>query len=98
MNAVHLTRDLSYARIYWNRVAAESDPVAVKRAERAFETARGFLRKHLGKTLSLRIVPQLEFRYDEALERGRRIDALIGELEIPAETAPGTDVPDESDE
>lgn len=83
VNAVKISRDLSFARVYWNRVATDRDELAIARAQRAFDKAKGFLRKHLGKTLHLRIVPELDFRYDEAIERGRRMDELLHDLAIP---------------
>jgi ribosome-binding factor A len=40
----------------------------------------GQFRHHLSKTLTLRIVPKLKFFYDESVERGTYINALINSL------------------
>lgn len=86
INAVHMSPDLSHARVYWAPVAPEVDPKAVEAAERGFRKAAGFLRRHVGKTVRLRVVPELSFVYDESVERGRHLDELIGGLEIPEES------------
>jgi len=39
--------------------------------------AAGFLRSELAHRMMLRIVPQLQFKYDESIERGMRISQLI---------------------
>ena len=39
--------------------------------------AAGFLRHELGQRMLTRTVPQLRFVYDESIERGSRLSALI---------------------
>ena len=41
----------------------------------ALRKVAGKIRHHLGKRIQLRYTPELDFRYDEAPERGGRIDA-----------------------
>lgn len=90
ITAVDLTRDLSYGRVYWNRVSEETDARAIASTERALEKAKGFLRSYVGRQVRLRVVPELEFRYDESIERGRRMDNLLANLDIP-DTDDGAD-------
>lgn len=74
MTAVEVSRDLAYARIY---VTSMGDPA--ERAERVAELNRAapLLRRELGRRMRIRTVPKLEFRYDEVIERGARLSALI---------------------
>ena len=74
MTTVEVSRDLAYARIY---VTSMGDPA--ERAERVAELNRAapLLRRELGRRMRIRIVPKLEFRYDEVVERGARLSALI---------------------
>ncbi|MDS4025984.1 MAG: 30S ribosome-binding factor RbfA [Candidatus Contendobacter sp.] len=72
--SAEVSRDLAYARIY---VTAVCDPA--ERAELVAELNRAapLLRRELGRRLRTRTVPKLEFRYDETVEHGARLSALI---------------------
>jgi len=74
MTGVEVSRDLAHARIF---VTLVGDPT--ERAERVAELNRAapLLRRELGRRMRIRTVPALEFRYDEVVERGARLSALI---------------------
>lgn len=74
MTSVEVSRDMAYARIY---VTLFGD--ASERVERVAELNRAapLLRRELGRRLRLRVIPRLEFRYDEVVERGAQLSALI---------------------
>ena len=52
-------------------------------AMRALTRATPFLRRQLGQRLRLRRVPELGFFYDEAIEKGDRIERILLELKQP---------------
>lgn len=83
INAVKMTPDLGFARVYWAPIGAEPDPKVIRAVERALAKAGGFLRAHVARQVRLRTVPELDFVYDVAIERGRRLDSLIDGLDIP---------------
>lgn len=70
---VKVTRDLSHARVFFSTL----DDIDHKEITKALEGAGGFLRGELGRMLTLRIVPNLHFHYDESLEQGQRLRSLI---------------------
>lgn len=72
-----ITPDLSVARVYYSVVG---DAEQVQQAQEGLERAKGYLRRELAARLKLRVVPQLEFHYDEALQQGRRIDDLLDKI------------------
>ena len=81
---VRMSPDLRHARVYWNVVTAEPLSEREQRSfGRAVERAAGFLRKAVATKVALRFVPELVFTYDESIERGRHMDALLASLEIP---------------
>jgi ribosome-binding factor A len=41
------------------------------------KSAGGFIRSRVARQLNLRLVPTIEFLYDDTEERGRRIDELL---------------------
>ncbi|MFZ1325014.1 MAG: 30S ribosome-binding factor RbfA [Candidatus Contendobacter sp.] len=72
--SVEVSRDLSYARIYVTAVGASAQRVELVTA---LNQAAPLLRRELGRRLRTRTVPKLEFRYDEVVEQGARLAALI---------------------
>ena len=74
MTSIEVSRDLAYARIF---VTLMGDPT--ERNERVAELnqAAPLLRRELGRRMRLRVIPKLEFRYDEIVEQGARLSALI---------------------
>ncbi|HUJ28941.1 MAG TPA: 30S ribosome-binding factor RbfA [Myxococcales bacterium] len=74
ITGVKMSPDLREARVYWT---VHGDPEQRKHTARGLENARGFLRREIGTELKLRLVPNLHFEYDEAIDRGERIEQLI---------------------
>jgi ribosome-binding factor A len=74
---VDLSRDLKSAKVYFSVIGGED---AVEGARAGLESARGILKREIGRRLSLRYVPELFFAYDESLDRGMRMERLLEEL------------------
>jgi ribosome-binding factor A len=74
LTGVELSPDYSYARIFY-RVVGDREAAAV-----GLERSRGFIRKRLGESISLRRIPDLDFRFDDSVDRGDRIDQILREL------------------
>ena len=74
VSAVQVSRDLAHAKVYvtvLGRDGAQAESLQV------LNHSAGFLRHLLGRCLILRSIPQLHFVYDESVERGRHLTALI---------------------
>lgn len=70
---VEVTRDLAHAKVFVTVLDASRSVEAVKAlAELARE-----LRFELGRRVRMRSVPELHFHYDDSVDRGERIDALL---------------------
>ena len=83
-----ISPDLRQARVYWT---VHGDAAVQAETKKGLEAARGFLRRELGQ-LGLRVVPDLAFTYDEAIDRGDRIDQLLREAK-EADTRRMSDAP-----
>ena len=59
--------------------------------------ARGAARRYLGKRIRLRYTPELDFKYDEAPERGGRIEAIL-EGVLPKGAGEDTGAPRDDDD
>lgn len=77
LTRVQVTADLQLARVYYSSLA---DDTARRETARALDRATPFLRRQVGSTLQLRRVPQLEFRYDEALQHQDRVEQILRDL------------------
>ena len=71
--AVEVSRDLSLARVYYTLL----DAAEQQQTQQGLENSAGFLRKKLSEVLSMRAVPALRFYYDDSVERGNQMSALI---------------------
>lgn len=80
ITAVKLTPDLQLATVYF-RIYGEANPGKIERATKGLESAGGFFRKRLSEALDIRRTPNLRFFYDESIERGARIEKLLGDLD-----------------
>ena len=86
---VQISRDLAYGKVFVNFVG-ERDQDQIDEAMAALNGASGYLRKLLGASIQLRIVPKLIFIFDETGRRGQHLSALIDlaiSKEMPADDA-----------
>lgn len=74
---VAVTPDLQQARVYYTTMG---DDKARKESRRALERAAPFLRRQIGRRLRLKRVPELDFFFDESIERHDRIERILQEL------------------
>jgi ribosome-binding factor A len=77
ITGVKMSPDLREARVYWT---VHGDPEQREHTAKGLENARGFLRREIGTELKLRLTPDLRFTYDEAIDRGERIEQLLRQL------------------
>jgi ribosome-binding factor A len=70
---VEVTRDFDFATVYVTALLPDTAKEAVKSLN---EMAKEF-RRELSKTMRMRRVPELRFKYDDSVDRGERIDALL---------------------
>lgn len=75
--AVEVTDDLSLARIYFTVIG---DDESKKNSEIGLNSAKGFIRKELGRVLTIRHLPEIIFKYDHSQEYGNRIDSILKEI------------------
>jgi ribosome-binding factor A len=75
--AVEVIDDLSLARVYFTVIG---DDAVKKNTEAGLNSAKGFLRKELGRVLTIRHIPELIFKYDHSQEYGNRIDSILREI------------------
>ena len=73
---VDTTTDLRYCRVYVS-VLDQSD---IKEVVKGLKSAAGYLRRELGRALTLRYTPELQFMADDSIERGVRMVSMIDRI------------------
>lgn len=73
LTAVRVTSDLSQAKIFFTTLDNSQHAVA----QEILNEATPYLRGLLARVMSLRIVPQIKFVYDESIERGLHMSEVI---------------------
>lgn len=74
---VQITKDLSFATVYFTTIAAQGRQ---DNALSALNRAKGFIKKEIARSVKIRKIPDLIFKYDEALDYGSKIDKLIHKI------------------
>ncbi len=79
LTEVKVTKDLSFATIYYSILSDEED--VLERAKKALDAANATIRMELAKQIkNVRKIPELIFKYDEALAYGNHIDQILKTL------------------
>lgn len=73
---VDLSPDLSYAKVYFTTLNEDKEKV-----KKDINGAKGFIRSLLmKKKIEMRIIPELNFVYDESIDYGNKIESLIEKI------------------
>ena len=78
VTAVEATPDLRYAKIYIS-VLDKGDAAEVVKG---LKSAGGYLRRELGRALSLRHTPELQFAADDSIDKGAHILQMLRDPEV----------------
>jgi ribosome-binding factor A len=72
LTEVQVSKDLSYAKVFYSVLGAEKD-----QAQEILDEAAAMLRGPVGRALKLRHSPELRFVNDELIESGAKLSGLI---------------------
>lgn len=75
VSEVQVSRDMAHAKVYATVLGAEAQET--DEAVDALNGAAGFLRRELGRRMTLRSVPALHFFHDLSFDRGAALTRLI---------------------
>lgn len=76
---VEVSSDLAYAKVFVTFLF-DHDEQAITQGMKGLEKAAPYIRTLLGKTMRLRIVPEIRFIYDESLVEGMRMSNLVSNV------------------
>ena len=96
VNEVDLSRDLSYAKVYFTIL--NDDSANIKAAILRLNEHAPLLRSMMGSAMRLRIVPELKFFYDKSLSEGIRMTSLVNQaVRIDKANNPEAELDQDSD-
>ena len=71
---VEVTSDYAHAKVFFSTLAGSEH---LDEVMTGLQKASGFLRRELGKRITIHTTPQLKFVFDQSLERGADLSKLI---------------------
>lgn len=77
---VRVTDDLRRAMVYVRLTRPDVSEAAARAAVEALRGARGFLRRELTPRLGLKFQPEIDFAWDDTVDRATRIETLLSEI------------------
>lgn len=96
VTAAEITPDLQHAKVFISVFGGPDGAPQV--VMKGLISAAKHLRGEIGHRLGLRYAPELRFVYDESVERGAKIEALIKEVATDGDVPETTDAPQEQDD
>jgi ribosome-binding factor A len=71
---VKVSPDLQQARVFYTTIGDEK---ARKDSAKALQRATPFLKRHVGRRLQLKRVPELTWMFDDSIEKNDRIERIL---------------------
>ena len=91
LQGVEVTPDYAHAKVYFSTLAGSAK---VDEVMTGLEKASGFLRRELGKRISIHTTPQLHFVFDQSLERGADLSTLIQKAVAISDSSKSSESPE----
>jgi ribosome-binding factor A len=73
---VNVSEDCRFAKIYFSVAGTLEDR---ERSKKGLESAKGYIRKELGRRIRLRYTPEIMFQFDPSIEYAIHMEELIQE-------------------
>lgn len=81
VTGVDITEDLKIAKVFVSVLKQEDRELTLE----ILNSARSFVRSEVAKRVRMKVIPSIEFKIDESIEYGARIDRLLKEIKDRAE-------------
>ena len=92
ITGVEVSADYAHAKIFFSSMSGREHLDSVLAG---LQKASGFLRRELGKRITIHSTPQLHFVFDESLERGADLSKLIQEAVSISKASDSSDASDD---
>ena len=79
LTGIHLSDDLKNARVYYSVMGDEEN---ILRTQAGLDSAKGFIKRKIGRRMNLRYVPDIIFEHDLSLEKGNKMERLFEKIKL----------------
>ncbi len=77
LTGIKVSKDLRHARIYYSIIGDKTNHQDV---QKGLLSAKGIIKKEVGRNLKLRYTPDIDFIFDDSLEYAEHIDKLLKQV------------------
>ncbi|HLD69954.1 MAG TPA: 30S ribosome-binding factor RbfA [Candidatus Omnitrophota bacterium] len=77
ITGAQVSPDLKYAKIFFSVLGGTKE---LENAKNGLNSAKSMIRRILGANLTIRYTPELEFLYDDSIQKSDRINQTLEEL------------------
>ena len=84
VTGVAVSDDLRHAKVYYS---VFGDEPARQESAAGLESAKGYMKRELGRRIRLKFVPEITFFRDDSLEYARTIDNVLQRIKDEAESS-----------
>ena len=77
ITGIRMSDDLKHARVFYSVFGGNDNIV---RVQQGLDSARGFIKREIGLRVPLKYMPDIIFRHDPTLEKGRHMEEIFDEL------------------
>jgi len=74
LTGIRVSNDLKYAKVYFSLIGDEQ---AIMEVQQGLESAKGFMKREIGRRMELKYVPDIVFKHDPSLATGERMEKLF---------------------
>jgi ribosome-binding factor A len=77
VTGVRLSDDLKMAKVFYSVMG---DETRINGAQAGLDSAKGFIKREIGRRLALRYMPEITFVHDPSLESGSHMERVFEEI------------------
>ena len=77
LTGIRLSNDLKLAKIFYSVMG---DQEQVERAQMGLNSAKGFVKREIGRRVGLRYIPEITFIYDPSLKTGNHMERVFEKM------------------
>lgn len=74
MTGIKLSKDLRHAKVYYSVIGGRYE---VNKAQAGLDSAKGYIKRMIGRRLELRYTPDLLFIHDDSMDSAMNIEKLL---------------------
>ena len=77
LTGIQLSNDLKYAKIFYSFIGDGED---IKRVQAGLDSAKGFIKREIGRRVELKYIPDIVFKFDPTLRKAQDMEELFERL------------------